>query len=116
MQEQNNTQAKEVGALIGQATDAQIKEWKEKHTLGVFAITSNNHIAYFREVDIKDLNEASALTTQDTSLDYYIVLGNTLYLGGSRELFEGKNTQLKLNFIATIRKKTIGIEGELVNL
>ncbi|MBS1740731.1 MAG: hypothetical protein JST88_09340 [Bacteroidetes bacterium] len=101
-------------ATIGLADEEQIKQWKEGCKLGIYSVEVGGHIGYFREPEITDLNAGMATITKDNPLDYYIIVGRDTYIGGSKELFE--NPKLQRDFIETIKEKTEGKKGKLVNL
>lgn len=106
---------KEIKPLIGQVEQDQIDKWKKENPDGIFRIVLNGQVGYFRDPDVQDLNAASAVTDADNPLDYFKVLANDTYLGGSRELFEGKG-KMVMDFIATYRPKIEGKKGQLENL
>lgn len=106
--------AKKNTPLTGQATPEDIAKWKKENPDGVFAIQVKEHIAYFREPDIDDMNAAASLTTKDAPLDYFKILAGDTYLGGSKDVFERR--ELFLDFIETIRPKLDGKKGKLLDL
>jgi len=100
--------------LTGQATPEQIREWKEKHKGGIYAIKVGAHIAYFREPEIADMNVAMSQTTADTQLDYFKAIFRETKIGGSDEIIS--QPRLFMGFIEQIKVKIEGEKGELVNL
>lgn len=99
---------------VGQATPEQIAQWKKDNADGVYAVEVKGHVAYFRNPDIDDMNAAASLTTKDAPLDYFKILANDTYLGGSKEVFESR--PLFLDFIETIKPKLDGKKGKLLDL
>ncbi|MCL2290828.1 MAG: hypothetical protein FWC34_09050 [Bacteroidetes bacterium] len=67
--------------LTGQATDEQIKAWKEKHEK-VFFTKAEGHIAYFRKPDRKELDYS--LSMKDSNpLKADEAMLKSCFLGGS---------------------------------
>ena len=70
--------------LTGQATDAQIKEWKEKHGK-VFFIKVQGSIGYLKKPSRKALSYASVAGQKDP-LKFNEVLLNDCWLGGDETI------------------------------
>lgn len=71
-------------ALIGQATEEQVKEWKEAHG-NVFAIKTEGHICYLKKPSRKNISYASVAGKTDP-LKFNEVLLRDCWLGGSEEI------------------------------
>ncbi len=99
-------------ALIGQATDEQIQEWKKKYE-NIYAIIVGGHIAYLKKPDRKILGFATtAGKTNPIRFNEQIL--NNCFLGGSEEI----KTDDKLFFGASAKLADLiqVEEAELVNL
>jgi hypothetical protein len=99
--------------LIGEATDEQIAEWKKKYPLGIYAIKSQGHIAYFKDPDIDECNAILSAKGMQP-LDMVMDIAGTTFIGGSAEikddLAKHKGAVIKLREILD------GKPAELVNL
>ena len=84
--------------LKGQASDAQIADWKKEHE-GLFAIKVGGHIAYLKKPDRKTLSYCNSVGKTDM-IKYNETLLNNCFVGGSEEvktddkLFYGASGQL----------------------
>jgi hypothetical protein len=100
--------------LIGQATEAQITEWKEKYKGKIYGLQVDGHIAYFQNPSRVQMNIAMSKASTDTALDMYEMLAKLTKIGGSEavltddEMFYGIGKQLKA--------KMDGKQAVLVNL
>ena len=66
--------------MNGQATEVQIKKWKEEHG-DVFFAKSDGHIAYFRKPKRQELSYS--MTMQDDPLKMAESLLKSCFIGGS---------------------------------
>ena len=98
--------------LIGQATEAEIAQWK-KDFKDVFSITVEDHIGYFKKPDRKAIAYASTLLKQ-SPIDYIESILENTWIGGSKELLTNDDYFLATMGVAEqlIETKT----GELVKL
>ncbi len=71
--------------LIGAATPEQIEAWKKKHSTGVFALTVEGHVGYFKKPDRKVLSFATAAGAKDP-IKFNEALINNCWLGGSEDI------------------------------
>lgn len=102
--------------LTGQVDAKQIAQWKEEHKSGIYAIEVKDHIAYFRNPEIMDMNAATASVTKDNPLDFFTNIAQETYIGGSRAIFDGTNSSLTMDFIETVKPKLEGKKGRLLDL
>jgi len=100
--------------LIGQASEADIKKWKGENPAGIFAIESEGHIGYFREPTRHDVNKALCSANDDKPLEGLEVLGDLLFIGGSKEILT--NDLIFLGVHPLLKRKMLGKEAALVNL
>jgi hypothetical protein len=70
--------------LKGQATDEQIKEWKDKHG-NIFKINVDGKVCYLRKPSRKALGYASAVG-KDNPLKFNEVILNDCWLGGDETI------------------------------
>ena len=100
--------------LIGQASDAQIAEWKAKCRYGIYAITVDGHIGYFKNPGRHELNCAMSKADKDKALDMYEELANITFLGGSNALLT--DDQMFIGISQELKVKLEGKKATLVNL
>jgi hypothetical protein len=100
--------------LIGQATDEQVKEWKVKHKYGIYAVTIEGHIGYFKNPDRHEINCALSKADKDNALAVFEMLAGVTFLGGSEELL--KDDQMFIGLSNEIKVKLDGKKASLVNL
>lgn len=98
--------------IIGLATDTQIKEWKEKH-ISLYHIKVGDHIAYFRNPEIADMNIAMSQTTPDSQLAYFQAIFRETKIGGSDAI--ANEPKLLMGFVEKVKEKLEGEKAELVN-
>jgi hypothetical protein len=72
--------------LKGQATDAQIAEWKARFKYGIYGIEVDGHIAYFKNPGRNELNCAMSKADRDRALAIFEELANVTFIGGSEEV------------------------------
>jgi hypothetical protein len=106
--------SKEINALKGQATDAQITEWKAKHKYGIYAVEVDGHIAYFKNPGRNELNCAMSKADRDKALDIFEELANITFIGGSEEVL--KDDQMFIGVSQELKVKLDGKKAKLVNL
>ena len=105
---------KQTIAFIGQLSEKEIADLKEKNKAGIYAISVGGHIAYFRNPTRQDINIAVSQLDQDNPMDYYEGLMRETYVGGSKALME--EDRLYLGAVSQVRKKAEGDKAVLVNL
>ena len=71
-------------ALVGQATVAEIDEWKKRHG-DIYAITVDGHVCYLRKPTRRDLSFASSAGKKDP-LKFNETLLRDCWLGGSEAI------------------------------
>jgi hypothetical protein len=104
----------EINILKGQATDAQIAEWKAKHRYGIYAIKVDGHIGYFKNPGRNEINCAMSKMDKDKVLDVFEELAGITFIGGSEEIL--KDDQLFIGATQELRVKLDGKRAKLVNL
>ena len=104
----------ESNILTGQASDAQISEWKSKYKYGIYAIEVDNHIAYFKNPGRNELNCAMSKADRDKALDIFEELANITFIGGSEEIL--KDDQMFIGVSQELKVKLDGKKAKLVNL
>lgn len=99
----------------GGATAEQIKQWKEKHPDGVYAIKVRGRIAYFKHPSFKELDYYSAKSQETDSVsESWKALAETCFIGGDELL---RDNVLYLPTVhAALKEKIFDREAELVNL
>ncbi|NDC41144.1 MAG: hypothetical protein EBZ77_06270 [Chitinophagia bacterium] len=102
------------GTFIGQVTADQIAAWKKSNPQGIYGLTSDGHIAYFRNPTRHDMNSAMASADKEAALTMFEVLADTTFLGGSEEML--KDDQLFLGMVDELKKRMDGRKAKLVNL
>jgi hypothetical protein len=105
---------KDLKALIGQAPDTQIAEWKAKHKYGIYAIEVDGHIGYFKNPGRNELNCAMSKADRDKALDIFEELANITFIGGSEEIL--KDDQMFIGVSQELKVKLDGKKATLVNL
>jgi hypothetical protein len=106
--------SKKQNTLTGQATEEQIQEWKQKYPDGIFALTSGDDIAYFKNPNRHEINDAYSQSEEDKVTDVYECLGRLIKIGGSDAVLSRES-----KFLGAMRKlkeKMAGETAELVNL
>lgn len=101
-------------SLKGQATPEQIAKWKQEYPDGISAIEVGEHILYVRNPDMNDLNFAGSQATDDAPLDYYKVLLNEIYIGGSKEALN--DVDCMKGMIKVLKPLIDGKKAKLVKL
>jgi len=79
---------KEAELKTGQATEAQIAEWKEKYG-EVYEFTVANSVCYVKKPGRKELSAATAVASQGKNIDpirFSETLLNTCFLGGDASI------------------------------
>ena len=71
-------------ALVGQATVAEIDEWKKRHG-DIYAIKVDGHVCYLRKPTRRDLSFASSAGNKDP-LKFNETLLRDCWLGGSEAI------------------------------
>ncbi len=100
--------------LTGQATDAEIAEWKAKHKYGIYALEAGGHVGYFKNPDRNEINFAMSKADNDRVLNVFEGLASVTFIGGSRELLE--DDQLFIGICQELKVKLEGKRAKLVNL
>jgi hypothetical protein len=100
--------------LTGQASESQIKEWKQKHKYGIYAIEVDGHIGYFKNPGRHELNCAMSKADRDKALDIFEELANITFIGGSEEIL--KDDQMFIGVSQELKVKLDGKKATLVNL
>lgn len=99
---------------IGQATEAQIIEWKTKYKAGIYAIEVDGHIAYFKNPGRHEINCAMSKADRDKALNIFEELATITFLGGSEEIL--KDDQMFIGASQELKVKLDGKKATLVNL
>jgi len=105
---------KAINELKGQATEAQIAEWKSKYKYGIYAIEVGGHIAYFKNPGRNELNCAMSKADRDRALDIFEELANVTFIGGSEEVLT--DDQMFIGVSQELKVKLDGKKATLVNL
>lgn len=105
---------KPISELKGQATEAQIAEWKSKYKYGIYAIEVVGHIAYFKNPGRNELNCAMSKADRDRALDIFEELANVTFIGGSEEVLS--DDQMFIGVSQELKIKLDGKKATLVNL
>lgn len=100
--------------LTGQATPEQIAAWKQSHPYGIYAISVDGHVGYFKNPNRQEMNCAMSKADKDRALDLFEELANLTYLGGSEQLL--KDDQMFFGLCQEIKVKLDGKKATLVNL
>lgn len=100
--------------LTGQATDAQVAEWKGKYKYGIYAIEVDGHIGYFKNPGRHELNCAMSKADRDKALDIFEELANITFVGGSEALLT--DDQMFIGISQELKVKLDGKKATLVNL
>ena len=100
--------------LIGQATDDKVKDWKVKHKYGIYAVTIDGHIAYFKNPNRQEINCALSKADKENALAVFEMLASVTFLGGSDELLN--DDQMFVGLSSEIKVKLDGKKASLVNL
>ena len=110
----NDSNSGAAPALTGQATEAQIKEWKAKYKYGIYAIEVDGHIGYFKNPGRNELNCAMSKADRDKALALFEELANITFIGGSEELLN--DDQMFIGVSQELKVKLDGKKAKLVNL
>lgn len=100
--------------LTGQASDAQIAEWKAKYKYGIYAVEVEGHIGYFKNPGRNELNCAMSKADKDKALDIFEELANVTFIGGSEEIL--RDDQMFIGVSQELKSKLDGKKARLVNL
>jgi hypothetical protein len=100
--------------LAGQATEAQIADWKAKHKYGIYAIEVDGHIGYFKNPGRHELNCAMSKADKDRALDMFEQLAQVTFLGGSDAILT--DDQMFIGASQELKVKLEGKKAKLVNL
>ena len=105
--------------LIGQATDAQIAEWKTKYPLGIYAIyapePNPTHVGYFKNPNRIEVNVALAEASTARKLASTEKLAELTFIGGSEDILKDQGGFF-LGICDDIREKMDGVKTKVVNL
>jgi hypothetical protein len=104
----------EIKLLKGQASEAQLAEWKGKYKYGIYAIEVDGHIAYFKNPGRSELNCAMSKADRDKALDIFEELASVTFIGGSEEIL--KDDQMFIGVSQELKVKLEGKKAKLVNL
>jgi hypothetical protein len=102
------------GTLIGQATAAQISEWKAKYHYGIYSLETDGHIAYFKNPGRNEVNCAMSKADKDKALDMFEELANITFIGGSNAVLS--DDQMFIGIAQELKLKLEGKKAVLVNL
>ena len=100
--------------LNGQATDAQIAEWKAKYKYGIYAVEVDGYIGYFKNPGRNELNCAMSKADRDKALNIFEELADLTFIGGSKEILE--DDQMFIGISQELKVKLDGKKAKLVNL
>ncbi len=100
--------------LKGQATDAQIAEWKGRYKHGIYSLEVDGHIGYFKNPDRNEINYAMSKADNDKVLNVFEALASVSFVGGSKDLLE--DDQLFVGICQELKVKLEGKRAKLVNL
>jgi hypothetical protein len=100
--------------LKGQATDAQIAEWKGTHKAGLYFVKNETDIAYFREPVIHDVEAALAVADDEKPFAAIKKFGELTMVGGSDAILN--DDQMFLGARKELAKHWGGIEASSGNL
>lgn len=106
--------SKQSPPLVGQASEAQVADWKAKHKCGVYGLEVDGHIAYFKNPGRHELNCAMSKSDKERTLDVFEELANLTFLGGSEEVLH--DDQMFIGICHELRVKLDGKKAKLVNL
>ena len=100
--------------LKGQATEAQIAEWKSKYKYGIYALKVDGHVGYFKNPDRNEVNFAMSKADNDKVLNVFEGLASVTFIGGSKDILE--DDQLFIGICQELKVKLEGKRAKLVNL
>lgn len=105
-----------VPALLGQATEEQIAQWKKDNPLGIYfvKVPGQNMIIYFKHPTLDDLNCCYAKTDWNRQMDKWKTLADVTYLGGHEDIL--KNDRLFISIVPRLQEAAQGEETEMGNL
>ena len=106
--------SKQIKLLTGQATEAQISEWRSKYKYGVYAIEVDGHVGYFKNPDRNELNCAMSKADSEKALAIYEELASLTFIGGSETVLE--DDQMFIGVCQEMKVKLDGKKARLVNL
>jgi hypothetical protein len=104
----------ETTELKGQASKAQIDEWKQKYHYGIYAVEVGGHVAYFKNPGRHELNCALTKADKERALAVFEELASVTYIGGSEEVL--KDDQMFIGICQELKVKLDGKKARLVNL
>ncbi|PQJ09497.1 hypothetical protein CJD36_019855 [Flavipsychrobacter stenotrophus] len=110
----DSTGGKQEATLIGVATEDQIKEWKAKYKYGIYALSVDGHIAYFKNPGRNELNCAMSKADRDKALHVFEELATLTFIGGSNEILT--DDQMFIGISQELKVKLEGKKATLVNL
>jgi hypothetical protein len=113
---QHRSKGRATGAdtLIGQVGADQIAEWKKGNPDGIFMITADGKVGYFKNPDRHIINCCLSKATGDAPLYMYEELAELTWLGGCEDLLQ--QDDLFLGVINELKVKLAGKTASLVNL
>ena len=100
--------------LIGQATAGQVEGWKKANKYGIYGVTVDGHIAYFKTPDLMHVNCALAKASNTAPMACVKELACITFLGGSNEVLT--DDRLFLGASSLIKASMEGKTATLVNL
>ncbi len=100
--------------LTGQVSDEQIKEWKAKHKYGIYAVSIDGQVAYFKNPNRQEVNCALSKADKENALGVFEMLAGITFIGGSEEVLN--DDQMFIGLCNEIKIKLDGKKASLVNL
>lgn len=104
----------ETKKLFGQQDAEQIAKWKEQYKQGIFALSNDTDIAYFKNPDRNIMNCAMSKASVEAALDMYEELAKLSFIGGSENMIN--DDQMFFGAVQQIKVKMEGQKTTLVNL
>src|SRR5690348_16170809 len=100
--------------LIGQQTSEQIAILKQQYKQGIYAITVDNHIGYFKNPSRHEMNCSMSKASAEAALDMYEELARLTFIAGSEAVIN--DDQMFFGLVQQIKVKIEGKKATLVNL
>lgn len=114
MENKHNNKQEKTPGLKGQASEAQIAEWKARYKYGIYAIEVDGHVGYFKNPGRHEVNCAMSKADRDRALDIFEELANVTFIGGSEEIL--RDDQMFIGISQELKAKLDGKKATLVNL
>lgn len=109
----------ETPAPVGQADEAQLKDWKQKHPQGIYGIAiprddGQTGMLYFCKPNRNHLNYSKTKRSQSAHDEQFLALAEVTFLGGDETLLKDEQAMITVSFY--MENMDIGKAAAILNL